>query len=322
MLSFQATRKNSSGSFKISSTPRTKDPTSNPYFTNFSHVEFGRSLKSDIYAVIHDRHLKHVDPSSPNSIKFVATANKRVDVTLGLKTSEYTVDPKNTKQPCRKDNRKVYDCLIEKMICNPLIESCPNITSPMPAINMEKEYCSVTACKNEFLTTNSIVHNEIHDFLETSEFKNFGQPGVNFALSNPVLQKADTIIQSILEFCNIHMKNEEVNAVFVNFLNNWKKSKWTPEFQPEIINICADLNSIHEPYEYFEIQYGFNSLQETVITEVTTDSSLQLAMDVMGGLGFWLGFSICTIIEFVLYFCTLMMAKIIPDKKTKINSIS
>ena len=314
LITFQAVRKNSTGPFKVSSFPRIKNPTSSPYFTNFSNVDFGRSMKNDIYAVIHDKSLNNIDSSSGDIINFKVSNNKRVEVDLALTSTDYTVDPRNPKQSCRNDKRHLFDCMVDKMTCNPLVESCAHNTSPLPAINMETDHCSVTPCQSKNYRANSIVHSEINDFLESTEFKKFGQAGGNLALSNPLLRKADDTIQDILEFCNIEQH------VFQNYLEVWNKFQWNPAFLPEAEEICVILNTIHEPYEYFEIQYGFGSLQQTVITEIATDSSLQLVMDVMGGLGFWLGFSICTIIEFLVYFCELSMSKMVPLNSSKVDS--
>ena len=81
-------------------------------------------------------------------------------------------------------------------------------------------------------------------------------------------------------------------------------------------SVCKLLLETRTAYDQFAISYGMKNLEYTEITEIEIDTPDKLAMDIMSSLGFWLGFSIVTVIEMT-YFCGQVIFKIGSEIKNK-----
>ena len=204
LISFQAIQKNTSelqNVFSLKSYPRTEDPVNRPLFQNYSSINFGTTLKNDIFAIIHDRKTEVVSSDQEESVKFYTQENKRVKINLRLKATELTRSLENPEVSCRPGNKSLYDCMVAKMPCNPLEQNCPELDSAAAAIDMTNDDCRISRCYTEKLIAENVFQNSIKSFIESQEISSFGDNDEHFALSNPNLKHVDNVIYQLKEMC-------------------------------------------------------------------------------------------------------------------------
>ena len=73
-------------------------------------------------------------------------------------------------------------------------------------------------------------------------------------------------------------------------------------------NIC-DIFQDHkdQAYEYYEIHIGTSDMYYRQVEEVEVDTPDKLLIDILGSLGFFLGFSFVTFVEFFIFFYTILV---------------
>ena len=113
--------------------------------------------------------------------------------------------------------------------------------------------------------------------------------------SESVTKTYSTITNPLL----LNNYNKNKNLAFSELLNSCEFL----ENQPEICQVASDSLSSTEIYQ---LQISFFDNFERTVTEVEVDSWEKVLFDIIGSLGFFLGFSVITFVEFFVFFSDLV----------------
>ena len=77
---------------------------------------------------------------------------------------------------------------------------------------------------------------------------------------------------------------------------------------------CHTVDDARYAYDIFEANIGFADVFSRTVQEVEVDRWDKLLIDILGSLGFFMGFSMVTFIEFIIFFYTILANYVLKRK--------
>ena len=254
----------------------------------------------DNYALIHPKSLKTPFVNSPEAVRIMLKKSTKLKTFVTKTDYEYQHDFLNTSRKCSTTAKPVEQCLYEAIKCEPLsnLSSCDfNIQEPIDPISPEKEGCYPTACEQTRISLNQIIRQSIEICESTDDIENEYLRDAYMTCSQHKTLNTTTINSALL---NEHSKNKQ--ATHQRLLDQCENSFSNFASQPNLCKVLADA----QEYELYQIDISYSDTFDKVISEVEVDSWDQMAIDIIGSLGFFLGFSVITFAEFFMFFSDIV----------------
>ena len=182
----------------------------------------------------------------------------------------------------------------------------------MNPINPETAGCYPTACKQSRLNLMHTDKQEIEICENTEEIENEYIRDAYMTCSQ-FYEKQGVIINP--ELLNKHSENKR--KTHLRILEQCEISFFGPSDSPDI---CKVLSDAHD-YELYEIDVSYVDTYERIVSEVEVDTWEKMAIDIIGSLGFFLGFSVITFAEFFMFFSDVI-GTYVRGGKNKVESQS
>ena len=286
----------------IRSFPRKYYKTVNPISTD----PVFQGFNTDYYALIYPRSLEQPFVDSEEVTRIKLEKSQKIRTFVRRTDYDFVHDFLDTSRKCSNDAKPIKKCLHDSMKCDVFSKnsSCNfGISSPIDPIDAVKEGCYPTACKQSMV---DLVYFDKHK-TKTSDFSSSNPLKDD---TNPYLKEFfATSRQKFNEDGTVDVNKNLLNPYSIDKINAYSKIvkdchnsfHWSVD-KPRFCQILTLAEKDVSKFELYQLEISHHDSFIRTVTEVEVDTWLKFAEDVIGSLGFFLGFSIMTFVEFFMFF--------------------